>query len=85
MSGSQICADMHLNPTLTLRYGPNKAARPDKPGHLWAPCDWQSFIEAATLYERAFIGRLQSGPTCCHFEQRFWAPGHSYEPMGCVK
>ena len=33
---------MHPNPTFPLRYGPNEPSRLDKPGHPWAPCDWQS-------------------------------------------
>ena len=40
---------MHPNSTFPLKYDPNKGARPDKPGRLWAPRDWRSFVEAAIL------------------------------------
>ena len=49
VSGSQICADMHPNSTFPIMYDPNKGAEGLRPGRLWAPRDWRSFVEAAIL------------------------------------
>ena len=55
MSGSQILADMHPNPTFPLRHGPNKVTRPDKPGRRRGPRDWRSFVLAEILCKEVKI------------------------------
>ena len=40
---------MHPNSTFPLKYDPNKGAEGLRPGRLWAPRDWRSFVEAAIL------------------------------------